>query len=234
MIYFDDLPLESDILKALGELSIDYVFQPIFKADGKTIYAREALMRPTEMSVLDLIDKYDKEDKLHVLEVATFFGAMQAWQIRGYTEHVCLNSFPSEFFTMSESKAFSNYFGDLSGVGIIEILEYPYISENACKYKKVACAERNLQIAIDDFGCGLSNMDLVEMYSPQIVKIDRSLLCDIDTHPEKQENVFKLVQEFHSRGIMVVAEGIERKEEFDMLVEMGVDLYQGYYLAMPE
>ena len=33
---------------------------------------------------------------------------------------------------------------------------------------------------------------------------------------------------------MVVAEGIERKEEFEMLVEMGVDLFQGYYLAMPE
>ena len=234
MIYFNDLPLDSDILKALGELSINYVFQPIFKSDGKTIFAREALMRPTDMTVTELIDKYDKEDKLHVLEVATFFGAMQEWQNRGYTEHVCLNSFPSEFFTMSESKAFNMYFGDLNGVGIIEILEYPYISDNACKYKKVACEKQNLMIAIDDFGVGLSDMDLVDMYSPQIVKIDRSLISDIDTRPDKQENVFELVQKFHNRDIMVVAEGIERKEEFDILVEMGVDLFQGYYLAMPE
>ena len=131
MIYFDDLPLDSEILKALAELSINYVFQPVFKPDGKTIFAREALMRPTEMTVTELIDKYDKEDKLHVLEIATFFGAMQEWQLRGYTEHICLNSFPSEYFTMSEAKAFDNYYGDLSGLGIIEILENPYISENA-------------------------------------------------------------------------------------------------------
>ena len=59
MIYFNDLPLDSEILKALAELSINYVFQPIFKPDGKTIFAREALMRPTEMTVTELIEKYD-------------------------------------------------------------------------------------------------------------------------------------------------------------------------------
>ena len=234
MIYFDDLPLDSEILKALAELSINYVFQPVFKPDGKTIFAREALMRPTEMTVTELIDKYDKEDKLHVLEIATFFGAMQEWQLRGYTEHICLNSFPSEYFTMSEAKAFDNYYGDLSGLGIIEILEYPYISENACKYKKTACAESNLMISIDDFGIGLSNMDLVDMYEPQIVKLDRTLISDIEKHPEKQDNVADLLRTFHGRNIMVVAEGVERKEEFEKLVDMGVDLFQGYYLAMPE
>ena len=234
MIYFNDLPLDSEILKALAELSINYAFQPIFKADGKTIFAREALMRPTEMTVTELIEKYDKEDKLHVLEIATFFGAMQEYQLRGYTEHICLNSFPSEYFTMSESKAFENYFGDLTGLGIIEILEYPYISENACKFKKTACAQGNLMISIDDFGTGLSNMDLVDMYEPHIVKLDRALISDIDKHPEKQENVADLLKTFHGRNIMVVAEGIEKKQEFEMLVEMGVDLFQGYYLAMPE
>ncbi len=35
MIYYNDLPLDNEILKALGELNIDYVFQPIFEADGK-------------------------------------------------------------------------------------------------------------------------------------------------------------------------------------------------------
>ena len=82
MIYFEDMPLDEDILKALGELSINYVFQSIFYPDGKTIFAREALMRPLNMTVTELIDKYTKEDKLHVLEVATFFGAMQEYQLR--------------------------------------------------------------------------------------------------------------------------------------------------------
>ena len=40
-------------------------------------------------------------------------------------------------------------------------------------------------------------------------------------------------QEFHSRKIMVLAEGVEEKEEFEYLVRLGIDLFQGYYLARP-
>lgn len=94
-------------------------------------------------------------------------------------------------------------------------------------------SEQRLQIAIDDFGAGLNDMDTVEQYSPQIVKLDRTLISGIDHDPEKQENVKNLVLTFHSKGILVVAEGVEEKEEFDYLVGLGVDLYQGYYLARP-
>ena len=64
-------------------------------------------------------------------------------------------------------------------------------------------------------------------------KLDRTLISGIDHLPDNQENVRNLVLEFHSRGILVVAEGVEEKEEFDYLVGLGVDLYQGYYLARP-
>ena len=233
MIYYDDLPLDKDILAALGELSINYVFQAIYKADGKTIFAREALMRPTDMTVMELIEEYTKLDKLHVLEVATFFGAMQEYHLRGYTERLCMNSFPSEYFTLEEQKAFADYYGDMDGVGIIEMLEYPYISMEAVNAKIVATDRQKLWIAIDDFGVGLGDMKAVELYSPQIVKLDRTLISDIDNTPEKQQNVRSLVEEFHARDMLVVAEGVERKEEFDYLVEIGVDLFQGYYLQRP-
>lgn len=233
MIYFDHLPLDKEIIKALGELKINYVFQPIFRADGKTIYAREALMRPTNMTVTELIEQYTKADKLHILEVATIFGAMQEYQLRGYTEYVCLNSFPSECFSPAEAQAFADYYGDLSGVGIIEILEYPSISKYACEMKMGATQRQRLKIAIDDFGTGLSNMELVNMFSPDIVKLDRYLISDCDKDEDKQNYIEYLLEEFHSRGMLVVAEGIERKEEFDYLVGIGIDLFQGYYLARP-
>ena len=69
MINFDHLPLGKDILDALKELSINYVFQPIFKADGKTTYAWEALMRPNGMTVTELIDDYSKKDKLFIMKI---------------------------------------------------------------------------------------------------------------------------------------------------------------------
>lgn len=234
MINFDHLPLHTDILQALRELSINYVFQPIFRPDGKTVYAWEALMRPTDMTVTDLIADYAKKNKLHVLEVATFFGAMQAYFLRGYEEKVAINSFPSDCMKQEEADVFLDYFGEkIRGRMIIENLEYPYFSPEHWKEKSRSVKFMDNLLAADDFGTGLNNMELIEFMSPDIVKLDRELISGIDHISEKQENVKNLVRIFHSKDIMVVAEGIEEKEEFEYLIGLGVDLYQGYYLARP-
>jgi EAL domain-containing protein (putative c-di-GMP-specific phosphodiesterase class I) len=87
--------------------------------------------------------------------------------------------------------------------------------------------------AADDFGTGITNLELIELMSPHSVKLDRELISGIDHMSEKQRNVKELVSLFHSKGIQVVAEGIEEKEEFEYLLGLGIDLYQGYYLARP-
>ena len=234
MINFDHLPLHSDILKALKELSINYVFQPIFLSDGKTVYAWEALMRPTNKTVTDLIAEYTEKDKLHVLEVATFFGAMQAYFLRGYEEKVAINSFPSDCMKPEEADVFLACFGEqIRGRMIIENLEYPYFSPEHWKEKSRSVNHMNNMLAADDFGSGITDLKLIEQMCPHIVKLDRELISGIDHISEKQDNVKKLVELFHSKNILVVAEGIEEKEEFEYLVGLGVDLYQGYYLARP-
>ena len=191
-------------------------------------------MRPTEMTVTDLIAEYSKKEKLHVLEVATFFGAMQAYFLRGYKEKVAINSFPSDCMKPEEADVFLDYFGEkIRGLMIIENLEYPYFSPEHWKEKSRSVRHMDNLLAADDFGTGLNNLDLIEHMSPHIVKLDRDVISGIDHISEKQENVKKLVQHFHSQGIKVVAEGIEEKEEFEYLQGLGVDLYQGYYLARP-
>ena len=234
MISFDHLPLDKDILKALRELSINYVFQPIFLPDGKTVFAWEALMRPTDMTVTDLIADYLKKDKLHVLEVATFFGAMQAFFLRGYEQKVAINSFPSDCMKQEEADAFLDLFGErIRNRMIIENLEYPYFSAEHWKEKSRSVRYMDNLLAADDFGTGITNLELIEFMSPHIVKLDRELISGIDHISEKQERARELVSIFHSKGIQVVAEGIEEKEEFEYLLGLGIDLYQGYYLARP-
>ena len=234
MIYYDHLPLDKDILKALGELSINYVFQPIFKPDGKTVYAWEALMRPTEMTVTELISDYAKRDKLHILEVATFFGAMQAYFLRGYDQRVSINSFPSDCMRSEEADAFLEYFGEeIRGRMIIENLEYPYFSLTHWVTKKESVKFMDNLLAVDDFGSGINDLERVRIMSPDIVKLDRELISGIDHISEKQDNVRKLVLDFHSKDILVVAEGVEEKEEFECLADLGADLFQGFYLARP-
>jgi len=235
MIFFNHLSLSEDILQALAQLKIDYVFQPIFKADGKTIYAREALMRPQGMTVTDLISKYQAANKLHVIEVATFFGAMQAYILRGYQEKVSINSFPSDCISEEEAEVFYEYFGnDIRGRMIIEILEYPRLSLRHSNTKNESVRAMDNMISLDDFGAGINNMEAVNLLNPDIVKLDRSLISDIDKNEEKQNNCKKHIELLHKLKKLVVAEGVETKEEFDYLVSIGADLFQGYYLARPE
>ncbi len=234
MIYYDHLPLDKEILDALGELSINYVFQPIFYPDGKTVYAWEALMRPTEMTVTDLINEYMEADNLHVLEVATLFGAMQAYILRGYTERVSVNSFPNDCLRQDEADTFWEYFGDsIRNRMIVENLEYPYFSYEIWKEKSRSVKFMGNLLAADDFGSGINDIERIDAMKPDIVKLDRELISGIDHDPAKQNNVTRLVLDFHSKNILVVAEGVEEKEEFDYLVGLGVDLFQGFYLARP-
>ena len=234
MIYFDDLPLSKDILDALSELKISYVFQSIFYPDGKTVFAREALMRPQDMDVTELIEKYQKEEKLHILEVATLFGATQAYFMRGYKEILSVNTFPNQIFTRDEVQAYIDYFGEDKAAMMLETLEYPELSVEIAKTKREFADINDNLIAIDDFGTGISNFDAIEAAKPDIVKIDRTLLKDIDLDKIRQTQLKEMIDTFHKRGMRVVAEGIETEAEFDTMKKLGADLFQGYYLGMPE
>lgn len=235
MIYFEQLPLAKDILNALKELEIDYVFQPIFYPDGKTVFAREALMRPKHMTVMELIEKYQKEDRLHIIEVATFFGAMQAYTLRGYSEWISINSFPSDAMEMEEAEAFLDYFGaEIRGKMIIEMLEYPSLSISKWTTKNESVRSMDNLFAMDDFGSGI-NTDIkkVEFLNPHIVKLDRSLISGVNNDEVKQKNCKETIAILHDMGKKVVAEGVETKEEYEYLVSAGADFFQGYYLGRP-
>ena len=179
MICFDHLALSEDILQALRELNIDYVFQPIYEKDRKTVYAWEALMRPTEKTVLELINEYIEADNTHVLEVATLFGAMQAYILRGYTERVCVNSFPNDCLRQDEADAFWEYFGDsIRNRMIVENLEYPYFSYEIWLEKSKSVRSMGNLLAADDFGSGINDMERVDVMKPDIVKLDRELISE--------------------------------------------------------
>lgn len=61
MVDYSFFPLEEEIKDKLAKLEISYAFQPIFFPDGKEIYAYEALMRPKNISVINLIEEFRKK-----------------------------------------------------------------------------------------------------------------------------------------------------------------------------
>ena len=234
MIQFDDIPFSPKMSAALSELKINYVFQSIFYPDGKTVFAREALMRPLNMTVTELINEYTHRNELYTLEVATLFGAMKEYRARGYSELPSLNSFPCETFADEEIQAFGSYFAENLPHFIVETLEYPEFDPviSALKRKHISLCDNFL--ALDDFGSGLNTEEIAEFMKPNIIKLDRSLLTGVDSDEAKQMNCNKIIEASHKCGVKIVAEGIETKGEFDCMKQLGADYFQGYYFAMPE
>ena len=235
MVDYSIFPLDEEIKDKLAKLEISYAFQPIFYPNGMDIYAYEALMRPKNIGVMDLIEEFRIKNDLHTLEVATIFGAVQCYAKRGYHSYIAINSFPAESFTAEEQAVFDEFYADVLGdKGIIEILEYTALDIDKWQSKKNSINRSRFNIALDDFGTGNNNMMAVDIFAPHIVKLDRSLITDIENDVDKQEYYYYYRDSFHKRGIKVLAEGIESREKYEFLRDNGIDLVQGFYLGRPE
>ena len=89
------------------------------------------------------------------------------------------------------------------------------------------------RIAIDDLGSGHSGLTSFAILEPDFVKIDMSLVRDIDHSPIKHRLVRSMAEVCRDMGISIVAEGIETLGERAVLVDLGCDLLQGFLLARP-
>lgn len=88
--------------------------------------------------------------------------------------------------------------------------------------------------ALDDFGSGYANLEWLAMLSPNFIKIDMSLVRDIDTDNKKRAIVSAMHRLCEELNIGVLAEGVETRSERDCLADIGITKQQGYYFAKPE
>jgi diguanylate cyclase (GGDEF)-like protein len=94
--------------------------------------------------------------------------------------------------------------------------------------------EKGAKIAIDDFGTGYSNFSYIIEIKPDYLKIDGSLIKNIDTDRTAYKTVQTIINFAHDLDIIIVAEFIHNKEVFDICLSLGVDEFQGYYFSEPQ
>mgnify|MGYP001851194379 FL=1 len=101
-----------------------------------------------------------------------------------------------------------------------------YVLENINNIRNLG-----IQIALDDFGTGYSSFSYLRTYKLDILKIDRTFL------KENQKLDFEIIEQIkelaHLLGMEVVIEGVETKEQFEIMSQMGIDYLQGYYFSKP-
>lgn len=92
---------------------------------------------------------------------------------------------------------------------------------------------KGLKILLDDFGTGYSSFGMLQSYSFDILKIDRSFVSKIQTNPKTKSVIHCIINMAHEMGMKVVAEGAEEQAEVEFLKENSCDYIQGYYYYRP-
>jgi diguanylate cyclase (GGDEF)-like protein len=90
-----------------------------------------------------------------------------------------------------------------------------------------------VSISVDDFGTGYSSLSYLQRLPVDTLKIDKSFLRDLGRSSEAMALVEAIISLAHARHLTVVAEGVEREEQWRLLCSAGCDLGQGHYFAQP-
>ena len=89
-------------------------------------------------------------------------------------------------------------------------------------------------IALDNVSAGLDTLNRIMLINPDIIKIDRAIISQIDTNKYNQEVFRSIINIAKQIGAMTVAEGVETVDEVITCMIMGVDYFQGFYFQKPE
>ena len=117
---------------------------------------------------------------------------------------------------------------------VFELLEDENVKDfNVIKKFIKEIKNKGVQIAIDDFGAGYSNFERILEFEPDIIKIDGSLIKNIQTDVFSRDLVETIVAFAKKQNIKTVGEFVENEAIFNILNEIGVDYSQGYYFGKP-
>ena len=226
------------IAKMLAQGDINYAYQPIIDTSTGDIYGYEALMRPQAAGLTpgDVMNYASRHDSFYAVERITWMNAL-----KGFTEQVdslspkriFINSIPNQLLKEEDIEAIEKkYRGYLDNV-VLEILENEQTDADFVEKKRKLKDKWKCLLALDDFGSGYANENSLLTIKPDLIKLDLDLVANIDADADRQSLVKNIVGYAHNRGIKVLAEGIESREQMNILLSLQVDLLQGFYLAKP-
>lgn len=237
--------IERALRKAIVRQEFELAFHPQLCARSGEIIAGEALVRwnhPTEgVKLPDSFIPIAEESSL-ITEIGDWVAITAAqtlarWEAAGMRQRLTVNVSPRQlerrdFFTRLRRAV------EDSGASL-DLLELEFTEtlamrcSDAVMSELVALQADGVSITIDDFGYGYSNLARMKDMPINRVKLDASLTKDIDTCANARTIVSSVIHLVHGLGAQVVGEGVERKEQLDVLRTIGCDLVQGYVFAEP-
>ncbi len=222
--------VRSSIRRVIAQGAFHPVFQPIVDHVRGTVVGYEALTR---------FDNGARPDTRFAEAAAAGMGLdlEEATLRRALTEAERLPR--SAFLNINVSPEFARErrIPESSGPHrylVVEITEHAVIDDYAQVRGAVARFGPRRMLAVDDAGAGFASLHHVVELRPQFVKLDRSLIADIDADPGRQALVIGMLNFARQVGCRLIAEGVETPGELGFLRKAGVRLAQGFLLGRPE
>jgi len=211
-------------------------FQPIYDARTNALYGVEALMRSREPSIPHpgaLLDTASALGRLPLLGRRVRHLAASALASRPDIPALFVNLHPDDLADIDLISA-DAALSQIAPRVILEVTEREsLVSSTALTDRLARLRELGFRLAVDDIGAGYSGLTSFADLTPEIVKIDMSLVRAVHTSTLKQHTIRALCSLCHEVGTLVVGEGVETTDERDCLIALGCDLLQGYLLGRP-
>lgn len=230
----DRAGLEAVLTRALATLHV--VFQPIVDRSSGQTAGYEALMRTRETSLPDPRDVLEAARRLDRLpEIGRRVREIAAATFRPPSSDALLfvNLHPFDLLD-SQLYAASSPLTALAHRVVFEITERTAFDEVVDTQHRVSELRfRGFKLAVDDLGAGYAGLSTFATIQPDFVKLDMSLIRDIDTSAVKAQIVESVTKMCEDVGVKVVAEGVETRTELARVIELGCHYLQGFLLGRP-
>lgn len=225
----------------LDARKLTYHYQPIFRACDGEVYGYEALMRvdmPGLRNPEVVLQIAREEGLMGEIEKLTMFVASERYMElldQGAVSpeaYLFLNSIANVAMTEEDEREYHERFAGIQDRVIVEITETENLEMELIRKKSRTEGFTGI-FALDDYGSGYnSELNLLTLH-PHYVKVDVTIVRDVDVDENKQQIVRNIVGYAHERDMKIIAEGIETGAELKKLLELNVDFLQGYFLAKP-
>lgn len=226
------------LLTLLAGPDLRLAIQPIVRAETNGIVAYEALLRSADpvlsgpLAVLRAAEEHNLVGRLGEAVMVRAAGILDRLPGDG---SLFINLHPDE---LADPDGLCERLDVLRASAervVLEITERSSLSDARGWEKSIeAILSRGFRVAVDDLGSGYSSLSVLAELQPSFIKIDMSIVRDIDHIPRKQR-LFDLLCRFaDATETLVVAEGIETAAEAETVKRCGAHLLQGYFYARPE
>ena len=240
--------LENELRRAIEGEQFSLAYQPIVSLESGQLKSVEALLRwlhPAQgnISPAEFIPIAEESDL--ILQIGSWVLKEAARQMAEWIQRLGPAAPPTVSINLSRKQFVQSDLAEqiraaAENAGLppsriqLEITEDTFASDVRSAIATMnAIKDQGFLLAIDDFGTGCSSFASLHEFPADVLKLDRSLLVDIETSKQTAALVHALAILSNNLGLAIVAEGIERESDVVILRELGCHFGQGYYFARP-